>query len=117
MPQLQDFLRSGSRAEKREEVRALISKAQELLGAYEKMGTCTFSLARAVSQPKKLKQLKDALEGASAPRKLNLPKLRKNVLRNVEEQLRRSLEKSVEACTDLRCGEEVSIDLRGLIFG
>lgn len=89
-------------------MRAHIAKALELLGKYEKMGASTFTLARTVSQPKKLELLKDALKRASAPRKLKLPKLRKTVLKKVEEQLRKNLEGSVEACTDLRFGERVS---------
>jgi hypothetical protein len=108
MPELQDFLRSGSRVTRRSKVRAHISKALELLGKYEQMGASTFTLARTVSQPKKLELPKDALKRASAPRKLKLPKLRKTVLKKVEEQLRKNLEGSVEACTDLRYGEEVS---------
>jgi hypothetical protein len=108
MPELQGFLRSSSRVAKRSKVRAHISKALELLGKYEKMGASTFTLARTVSQPKKLEFLKDALKRASAPRKLKLPKLRKTVLKKVEEQLRKNLEGSIEACTDLKFGEEGS---------
>lgn len=112
MPQIRDFFRSGrGRPAGTRDARALVSAARELLGRFEEMGARTFALARAVSQPAQLERLKCALERASAPRALKLPMLRASVLDGVERELRESRRESVEACTPLRCGEEVRLTL------
>ncbi|GAQ85562.1 hypothetical protein KFL_002410130 [Klebsormidium nitens] len=109
MPQLRDFLRSGRvRAAGTRDARALVSAARELLGRFEEMGARTFALARAVKQPTQLERLKNALERASAPRALKLPTLRTDVLDGVERELRENRRESVEACTPLRFGKELS---------
>ncbi|GAQ85565.1 hypothetical protein KFL_002410150, partial [Klebsormidium nitens] len=108
MPQLQDFLREGGRGDRSREVRALVARAQELLGRFEEMGAGIFALARAVVQPNKLRTFKDALARASATKKLKLPRMPGAVLAGAKERLRESLDESVEGCTDLRCGQEIA---------